>query len=77
MLRIGSRGPIRQPRELAQFTDARAAPLIRSISDGGIRDRADSFAYSLANQVLCAKSVPRAGVIRLLRPSTFMAGSED
>jgi hypothetical protein len=40
-------------------------PLIRLISDGGTSDRAASLVYSLANQVLCAKSVPRADVISL------------
>lgn len=65
MLRIASRGPITQPREQAQFKDATAEPLIRSISDGGAGERAASFVYNLTSQVLCAKSVPHADAISL------------
>lgn len=75
MLRIGSRGPRRQPHDLAQFKDATAEPLIRLISDCGDDDRATSLIYSLTTQVLCAKSVPNdhadAVGIALLRTPTL------
>lgn len=63
MLRIGSRVPIRQPRELAQFTDATGAPDSPiSASD------AASLAFSCTcNEVgwdLCAASVREPSTAR-------------